>query len=427
MEIREKIDISKLRSYAEKKGIPIVNFLLKKIDSLSKKKAERYTLFAVCPNSKDVLIAAIRAAKRANSPLKFAATLNQVDIDKGYTGWNQNDLIRIIKEESYRIGYNGPIIVAVDHGGPWVKDIQTIQKWNLVKSMEWIKKSFEASIEAGYDLIHVDPTIDIFEKNIKIETIVERTIILILHAENFRKAKNIKPISYEVGTEEVHGGLANIEVFKKFLKLLKIGLKRQGLDYIWPVFIVAKVGTDLHTTTFDPEIASKLTGILKRYGSYIKGHYTDFVLNPQDYPKSGIGGANVGPEFTVSEYNALDELINLEKKLYSENKIAYLSSLKEKLEQAILESGRWKKWLLEGEKDFESLSQKRKHWILKTSCRYIFANPEIRWAREILYKNLQSNGIDAENWVLISIEKTMDKYFRAFNLIGLNEKLECLL
>jgi hypothetical protein len=55
----------------------------------------------------------------------------------GHTGWTQEDLVRKIKEQSYSIGYNGPIIVAVDHGGPWLKDIQTIEKWNLNKSMSW--------------------------------------------------------------------------------------------------------------------------------------------------------------------------------------------------------------------------------------------------------------------------------------------------
>jgi hypothetical protein len=40
-------------------------------------------------------------------------------------------------------------------------------------------------------------------------------------------------------------------------------------------------------------------------GSYIKGHYTDDVANPEEYPLCGMGAANVGPEFTISEYRAL--------------------------------------------------------------------------------------------------------------------------
>ena len=423
MEIRGKIDNSKLRVESEEKSIPIVDLLLEKLKDMSQRKKEGSTLFAVCPNSENVLKAALRAAKRAHAPIKFAATLNQVDIDRGYTGWTQYDLVRKIKEQSYSIGYSGPIIVAVDHGGPWVKDIQTIEKWNLDKSMSWIKKSFEAALRAGYDLLHIDPTVDIFNKDIKIETVVERTIELISHVEKFRKSKKIKSVSYEVGTEEVHGGLADIDIFKKFLKLLKDGLENIGLDYIWPSFIVGKVGTDLHTSTFDPAVAKKIVEIAKDYNSYIKGHYTDFVSNPEDYPKSGMGAANVGPEFTILEYDGLKELCLVEDKLYKEDKIGCRSNFKEILEKAVLDSNRWKKWLKDDEKDLRSLSNERKEWVVKTSCRYVWALPEVRCAQNKLYRNLELNGIDAENWVIMKIEESMDKYFRAFNLININEKL----
>jgi len=427
MIIKQKIDQSKLREYSEKTGIPIVELLLKKLDHLSKKENKKYTLFAACPNSYNVLVAALHAAKRANAPIKFAATLNQVDLDGGYTDWTQLDLIRKIKEESYRIGYAGPVIVAIDHGGPWAKDIQTIEKWGLDRSMDWIKKSFKASLSAGYDLIHVDPTLDIFEKTIKIETVVERTVELIAETENYREKNNIPPVSYEVGTEEVHGGLVDIEIFKKFLHLLKEALRDNNLESAWPVFIVAKVGTDLHTTTFDPVAARKAVEIASTYGSYIKGHYTDSVSNPDDYPKSGIGGANVGPEFTIAEFEAFNELIELETELFKENKIACQSNLKEELTDAVIQSGRWEKWLLDGENDFQSLARERKEWILGTCSRYIWAKSEVKCAITTLHDNLQLNGIDSKNWVLQKIEAAMDKYFRAFNLIGLNGKIDKLL
>lgn len=51
--------------------------------------------------------------------------------------------------------------------------------------MEWVKKSFESAILAGYDLIHIDPTIDIFIKQLEIETVVERTLELMVSCEKF--------------------------------------------------------------------------------------------------------------------------------------------------------------------------------------------------------------------------------------------------
>jgi len=420
MEIKKSIDKSKLRKESEEKKIPILELLFKK---LTGNKKTNSTLFAVCPNSETVLRAAIRAAKRANAPILFAATLNQVDIDGGYTGWTPKDLIRKIKEESYSIAYKGPIIVGIDHGGPWVKDRQTIEKWDLNRSMSWIKKSFEAAISAGYDLIHVDPTVDIYNK-IKIDTVAERTIDLIYHSETYRKAKGLNPISYEVGTEEVHGGLVDIDVFKRFLSLLKGGLERKGLKNLWPIFIVAKVGTDLHTSNFDPEVAKEVVNIASNYKSYIKGHYTDFVNNLEDYVKSGVGGANVGPEFTILEFEALTELSQVEEALFKENRISIKSNIMNILEKAVFDSGRWKKWLIGSEKNFDSLKKDRKEWIVKTSSRYVWANPEVKNSRNELYANLKMNGIDGENIVLTNIEKGMDKYFRNFNLLDLNTKLK---
>jgi tagatose-1,6-bisphosphate aldolase non-catalytic subunit AgaZ/GatZ len=420
MEINKRIDKSKLRKESEEKKIPILELLFKK---LAKDKVTNSTLFAVCPNSETVLRAAIRAAKRANAPILFAATLNQVDIDGGYTGWTPEDLIRKIKEESYRIDYKGPTIVGIDHGGPWLKDRQTIEKWDLDRSICWIKKSFEAAILAGYDLIHVDPTVDIYN-TIKIDTVAKRTIELIYHIETYRKAKGLNPISYEVGTEEVHGGLVDINVFKRFLGLLRDGLARKGLKNLWPIFIVAKVGTDLHTSNFNLEVAKEVVSIASNYGSYIKGHYTDFVNNLEEYVKSGVGGANVGPEFTILEFEALTELSQIEEALFKKNKVSIKSNIIKILEKAVFDSGRWKKWLIDSEKNFDSLKKDRKEWIVKTSSRYVWANPEVKNSRNELYTNLKMNGIDGENIVLTNIEKGMDKYFRNFNLLDLNTKLK---
>ena len=208
---------------------------------------------------------------------------------------------------------------------------------------------------------------------------------------------------------------------------MKIKLKKTKLEYLWPIFIVAKVGTDLHTTRFDSSTAKEVVKIVSRYGSYIKGHYTDFVENPEDYPKSGIGAANVGPEFTMVEYNAFQELIRLEKRLFKGKKNTNLSRFKETLTNAVINSGRWEKWLLCDEKNFDSLSEERKDWILQTSCRYIWTNPDVNHAKLKLYNNLELNGIDAEDWILMKIESSIDKYYRAFNLININEKIDNIL
>ena len=409
-------------------NLPLVEYVLGRIQTLKKETGTGRTIFAACPNSRAVIRAAIRSAKRCNAPIKFAATLNQVDFDRGYTGLTQKEFVKLIHQEAEKINYTGPVIIAIDHGGPWLKDAHRLANLPYEKTMELVKKSMIEALEAGYNLLHVDPTVDITLKKgetIDIETVAERTVEIITHVETYRREEGIPKISYEVGTEEVHGGLADMAVFRKFLNLLKKGLAQNGLEEVWPCFIVGKVGTDLHTTTFDPEVAKQLTEEAGKFGSVIKGHYSDNVSNPEAYPLAGMGGANVGPEFTEMEYDGLMECVSIEEALYNKGKVPKLSEFKSVLWQAVIDSERWKKWLLAAEenKEFDSLDADRQLWLIKTGCRYIWENPQVVAARLRLMENLTSQGIDAESIVLFPIEKSMEKYFYSFNLVDLNNEL----
>jgi tagatose-1,6-bisphosphate aldolase non-catalytic subunit AgaZ/GatZ len=406
--------------------MPKTEKLLQIIDSEYKKTGIKRTLFAACPNSISVIKAAIRSAKRNNAPIKFAATLNQVDFDKGYTGMTQKEFVQTIKLECKKINFNGPVIIAIDHGGPWLKDKDRLAGLTYEETLNNVKKSMIEAVRAGYDLLHVDPTVDVSLPEgeiISIETVAERTADIIAHVENFRKSNNFPAISYEVGTEEVHGGLADMNVFRRFFELLKKNLVQLGYPDVWPVFVVAKVGTDLHTSTFDSEVAKQVVNAAREYACYIKGHYSDNVTNPEAYPQTGMGGANVGPEFTENEYEGLEELINLETELYKKDLVPYLSDFKEILWKAVINSNRWKKWLFEEEKglDFFNLKEDRQVWLIKTGCRYIWANPEVFAARIKLYENLEINGINAEEIVISKIQRNMDKYFFSFNLVNFND------
>jgi len=417
-----------LRERASSHNLPLMDYILSRIKILEEETGIRRTIFAACPNSLAVIKASLRAAKRCNAPIKFAATLNQVDLDGGYTNLTQDEFVKTIREQARIINYKGPVIIAVDHGGPWLKDIHKTENWSLQKSMDWVKKSFEAAVDAGYDLIHVDPTIDNTLKDgevINIDVVAERTIELIEHTENYRKTKGLKRISYEVGTEEVHGGLADISTFNRFLIQLKRGLIQKNLTDVWPCFIVGKVGTDLHTSVFDPIVAKELVQTAKAYGSYIKGHYSDSVENPEEYPKSGMGAANIGPEFTEREYDGLIELAEIEQSLYNDQLIAKTSNIKHVIWNAVINSGRWKKWILEGENrdDFYSNTPERQEWLVKTCSRYIWENPEVLVSRTKMFNNINNHGIDAEEVLVSHIEKAMDRYFHKFNLVDLNELL----
>ncbi len=413
-----------LREAARTAGKPYLEFLLEGFRSLEATTGIKRTIFAACPNSLAVIRAALKSAKRNNSPIKFAATLNQVDDDGGYTGLTHKEFVRTIRLQARSLNVRVPVIIAVDHGGPWLKDLHAREKWSYSATMSAVKKSFEAAIEAGFDLLHVDPTVDITLTKgslISIDIVADRTVELIVHAENFRRSGGYPPIAYEVGTEEVHGGLADLGTFRRFLDRLKEGLRNEGLTGVWPCFVVGKVGTDLHTTTFDRKVAAQLVSIAGSYGSLIKGHYSDNVSNPEEYPASGMGAANVGPEFTEMEYDALAELESLQDELFEQGLIARPAHLLKALERAVIASGRWLKWLHDGENrdDFFANPPDRREWLIKTCCRYIWEDPGVIAERTRLYQNLYLQGIEASSVVESRIESAMDRYFFRFNLTGI--------
>lgn len=109
--------------------------------------------------------------------------------------------------------------------------------------MELGKKSYIADIEAGFDLLMIDPTKDPFEvgKVIPLETVLERTVDLIAFCEEERKKRGLPEIGYEVGTEETNGGLTSTETYEKFITQLKVELEKRDLPL--PTFIVGQTGT----------------------------------------------------------------------------------------------------------------------------------------------------------------------------------------
>jgi tagatose-1,6-bisphosphate aldolase non-catalytic subunit AgaZ/GatZ len=382
------------------------------------------TLLAVCPNSDAVLEAAVRVAAERRMPMLFAATLNQVDRDGGYTGWTPAAFVQRMQALGERYLSHSALYPCLDHGGPWLKDVHTRDGLSLDATMGELKQTLTACIAAGYQLLHIDPTVDRslpVGTPISIDTVVARSVELIAHAEEERKRLGGAPISYEVGTEEVHGGLADEANFDRFLEGLRAGLAAEGLSGVWPCFVVGKVGTDLHTTFFDPAVATSLRDRVAPFGSLIKGHYTDWVANAHAYPEAGMGGANVGPEFTEVELGALLHLEEQETALRQADPDIEPSHFLSTLELAVQDSNRWQKWLLPDEQDcttLAGLSEERRRWIVGTCARYVWQTPAVLEARSRLYRAVNGEIADPHGYVIERIMGSIAHYAQAFNLVG---------
>ncbi|HXF64719.1 MAG TPA: class II D-tagatose-bisphosphate aldolase, non-catalytic subunit [Caldilineaceae bacterium] len=406
-------------------SLPSLNRLVRTLIELRARGRAQVTLLAVCPNSEAVLEAAVQAAAQNHMPMLFAATLNQVDRDGGYTGWTPADFVAHLRRFGAHYGIDS-LYPCLDHGGPWLKDAHSRAGLSLAETMTEVKASLEACLRAGYALLHIDPTVDRTlpgDAPIPIALVIERTLELIAFAEDRRTALGLPPVAYEVGTEEVHGGLVNLESFTAFLAGLHEGLAARNLLHAWPCFIVGKVGTDLHTTDFDPSVARRLFDLVAPYGSLVKGHYTDWVANPEAYPAAGMGGANVGPEFTAVEYQALADLVAKERALCAACPRVQPSRLLEALEDAVFRSNRWQKWLQPDERavPFADLAPDRRAWLVQTGARYIWTDAQVQAARQQLYANLAPLLPNPHQYVVARIARAIDHYINAFGLFAANQ------
>ncbi|MEF8865483.1 MAG: class II D-tagatose-bisphosphate aldolase, non-catalytic subunit [Salinibacter sp.] len=379
----------------------------------------RHTLLAVCPNSTAVARAALLAAKEANTPLLYAATLNQVDRDGGYTGWTPDALAAFVADEADRLGVEVPVFLGLDHGGPWAKDAHADAGLSPDAAMREAKRSITACIDAGYDLLHLDPAAgppDAPDEPLSLGTLVERTVSLLQHAEAARAARDRPPLAYEVGTDEARGGLQSPDRMRSFLRRLHTALDAHGLPR--PSFVVGDLGTRLDSGRFDADRARQFVAAAGETGTLVKGHYTDDVDVPADYPLSGVGGANVGPGLSAVEAAAVRDLAALEAQLDGD------SGVMDALRTAVVDSGRWTKWLRPDEQGtaFTALPEDRQRWLVETGSRYVWADPDVQAARAELYEHVAPYR-DAEAFVLWRLKAAILHYMHAFNLVGLTAPL----
>jgi D-tagatose-1,6-bisphosphate aldolase subunit GatZ/KbaZ len=396
--------------------------MIERLIDLRENQDIQLTLVAVCPNSDAVLEAAVQATSRNNAPMLFAATLNQVDRDGGYTGWTPAAFVEMMNGYAIKYGVSSNLLYpCLDHGGQWLKDVHTRDKLTFEETTAEVRASITAMLEAGYGLLHIDPTVDrTIDEPLPVSLVVERSLDLIEHAEAERVRLGLPPVSYEVGTEEVHGGLVDLSNFETFLRDLYAGLEARNLAHAAPAFVVAQVGTDLHTTRFDKQAAEQLYKIVSPYKALVKGHYSDWVDNPGDYRLAGMGGANVGPEFTAVEYEALEALAQREAALMVSDPQVKASGFFESLAAAVDNSNRWQKWLQTDEQDLPlaGLSPERHAWMLKTCSRYIWTDPEVVAARERLYRNISPILPNPNQFVVDRITEAIEQYMVAFQLFN---------
>ncbi|WP_313628489.1 class II D-tagatose-bisphosphate aldolase non-catalytic subunit [Enterococcus italicus] len=404
------------------------------------KTGESATLLGIGPMSKNCVQATLELSKEDDYPVMFIASRNQVDADElggGYVnGWNQFTFAQAVEEVAKEIGYDNLYYLCRDHGGPWQRDKERNDHLPTEIAMELGQKSYVADIEAGFDLLMIDPTKDPFEvgKVIPLDTVLERTVDLIEFCEKERKARNLPEIGYEVGTEETNGGLTSTETYETFILRLKDELEKRDLPM--PTFIVGQTGTLTRKTeqvgTFNFKNAYDLAQMAKQYGVGLKEHNGDYLddITLLEHIPSEITATNVAPQYGTEETRAYLNLAAVEARLVENDLVKEASNTRETLLIHAIKSERWRKWMVGEQKELtveqilDSGDEELQADILDIAGHYTFNDDEVKAEIEKLYSNLKEHNIDGQRYVIDHIKRPIRDYAECYNLKGVTTRIK---
>lgn len=407
------------------------------------KTGQSATLLGIGPMSKNCVQATLELSKEDDYPVMFIASRNQVDADElggGYVnGWNQFTFAQAVQEVAEEINYDNLYYLCRDHGGPWQRDKERNDHLPVKEAMDLGKKSYIADIEAGFDLLMIDPTKDPFEigKVIPLDIVLERTVELIEFCESERKKRNLPEIGYEVGTEETNGGLTSTETYETFILRLKEELSKRNLPM--PTFIVGQTGTLTRKTEqvgkFNFKNAYDLAQMAKKYGVGLKEHNGDYLddVTLLEHIPSSITATNVAPQYGTEETRAYLNLAEVEKRLFDNGLLTEISSIREVLLLHAIKSERWRKWMvgdqvnLTVEEILNSNDGDLQDEILDIAGHYTFNDDEVKKEIDKLYSNLSKFNIDGKRYVIDHIKRPIRDYAECYNLKGATTRVKSVI
>lgn len=407
------------------------------------KTGQSATLLGIGPMSKNCVQATLELSKEDDYPVMFIASRNQVDADElggGYVnGWNQFTFAQAVQEVAEEINYDNLYYLCRDHGGPWQRDKERNDHLPVKEAMDLGKKSYIADIEAGFDLLMIDPTKDPFEigKVIPLDIVLERTVELIEFCESERKKRNLPEIGYEVGTEETNGGLTSTETYETFILRLKEELSKRNLPM--PTFIVGQTGTLTRKTEqvgkFNFKNAYDLAQMAKKYGVGLKEHNGDYLddVTLLEHIPSSITATNVAPQYGTEETRAYLNLAEVEKRLFDNGLLTEISSTREVLLLHAIKSERWRKWMvgdqvnLTVEEILNSNDGDLQDEILDIAGHYTFNDDEVKKEIDKLYANLSKFNIDGKRYVIDHIKRPIRDYAECYNLKGATTRVKSVI
>ena len=371
------------------------------------------TLLGVGPMSLNCTDAAIDLANQYEIPLMLIASRRQIDSEEFGGGYVNNWTTEKFSDYVIDRDKKGKILLARDHGGPWQNEQEKSQKLSLRRAMDSAKLSYRADIDAKFQIIHIDASVDIFSKP-TVDEIIDRIFELYEYCWNYAQQQG-QDIIFEIGTEEQTGSTNTQEELDYLLNKIFAFCNENRLPK--PTFVVVQTGTRVVETrnigSFDSPIrvakeipaeiqVPKMVEICKKHGILLKQHNTDYLSDEtlKWHPRLGIHSANVAPEFGVAETDALIRILEMNN----------LQKYAEDFLQLAYDSNKWKKWMLPS-----SNATDRDRSII--AGHYIFATEKVSILKERAAVELKKKGIELEYELKDRVKTGIMRYLKNFRMV----------
>ena len=324
------------------------------------------TILCVGPMSKNCTDAAIELANENQIPMILIPSRRQVEcksLGGGYV-MDTEDFVPYVRERDK----GNFTFIERDHGG--VLQGNNEDKYVFPRLFTRAMDSYAADIDAGFDIVEIDCSLAARRKD-NLEDILFHNKVLYEYCEDMGTIEE-KNLIYEFEFEEHSAKKTDIKDFRNVLDFISKTKRKDNIK-----FVVGNVGLYVremkNVGKVDFDLLKQLVDLSEGSGLYFKAHNCDYVdtETANKMNKAGVAAINIAPEFGVIETRALGGELLLND-LNNENLLSEFI----KFVNIAFGSNKWKKWMIDENKSFNSESE-RKGYMAAIAGHYVFNHPEV--------------------------------------------------
>lgn len=313
-------------------------------------KSAGHPVLCIGPMSVLCVDAVVSFANSIRKPIPLIASRRQIEARELGGGYVNNWSTESFSEYVRLRDSGGFTPLCRDHGGPWQGANE--DSLSAEEAMGRAKLSIKADLEAGFSVIHIDPSL---RSTSLLDRETLNQIFELYHFTQTLAAKLGKEVDIEVGAEQQSGHYSDPRELVQFLKA--ISKFCESHSYARPLFCVVQTGTLVKemrnvgltegrkNESLDQKYAVEtmeksvkhLAEIAYINGVFVKEHNADYLSDGSLALRNRleVGGVNIAPELGLLESKSLVILCN---------QLGLKKELNEMLE-LFFSSGKWEKWL----------------------------------------------------------------------------------